>query len=190
MEEVSQERDLSGKDDCVNVGNRVWRLDPALDVEDPRSIAGTFTVIPRLNWPPKTREVTTHTEIDYFSLMFPTELKLLIITATNSVFGNHVDEHIMDHFIGSLLGMSVQPLSNIARYWNEKDVSFITAQKFAIKTGLRKNLWEQIHGALKFWEGNAEDEEKTDEWLCSQACSSIFVKTCMLLELRALTHDF
>ena len=113
--------------------------------------------------------------------MFPTELKSLIITATNSVLGNHVDEHIMDHFIGSLLGMSVQPLSSIARYWNEKDVSFITAQKFAIKTGLRKNRWEQIHGALKFWEGNAEDEEKTDEWLCSQACSSIFVKTCMLL---------
>ena len=43
MEEVFQERDLSGEDDCVNVGNPVWRLDPALD---PRSIADTFTVIP------------------------------------------------------------------------------------------------------------------------------------------------
>ena len=68
MEEVFQERDLSGEDDCVNVGNPVWRLDPALD---PRSIADTFTVIPRLNWPHVTREVTIHTEIDYFSLMFP-----------------------------------------------------------------------------------------------------------------------
>ena len=44
MEEVFQEHDLSGEDDCVNVGNRLWRLDPALD---PRSIADTFTVIPR-----------------------------------------------------------------------------------------------------------------------------------------------
>ena len=32
MEEVSQERVLRGEDDCINVGNRVWRLDPALDV--------------------------------------------------------------------------------------------------------------------------------------------------------------
>ena len=38
QKEVSQERVLSGEDDCVNVGNRVWRLDPALDVVDPRSI--------------------------------------------------------------------------------------------------------------------------------------------------------
>ena len=60
--------------------------------------------------------------------------------------------------------MSVQPLSSIAHYWNENDVGFITAQKFAIKIGLQKNRWEQIRGALKFWEGNAEDEEKTDEW--------------------------
>ena len=45
MEEVSQERNLSGEGDCVNVGNRVWRFDPALDVVDPRSIADTFTVI-------------------------------------------------------------------------------------------------------------------------------------------------
>ena len=43
MEEVSQERDLSGEDDCVNVGNQVWRLDPALD---PRSISDPFNVIP------------------------------------------------------------------------------------------------------------------------------------------------
>ena len=28
MEEVSQEHDLGGEDDCVNVGNQVWRLDP------------------------------------------------------------------------------------------------------------------------------------------------------------------
>ena len=62
--------------------------------------------------------------------------------------------------------MSVQPLSSIAHHWNEKDVGFITVQKFAIKTGLQKNRWEQICGALKFWEGNAEDEEKTDEWYC------------------------
>ena len=92
-----------------------------------------------------TRKVTTHTYIDYFSLMFPRQLKSLIITATNSVLGdktNHVDEHIMDHFIGSYLGMSVQPLSRIAHYWNEKDVGFITAHKFAIKTGLQKNRWE------------------------------------------------
>ena len=84
-----------------------------LTLLDPRSIADPFTVIPRLNWPHMTREVTTHTEIDYFNLMFPRQLKSLIITATNSVLGdktNHVDEHIMDHFIGSLLGMSVQPL--------------------------------------------------------------------------------
>ena len=66
----------------------------------------------------------------------------------------------MDHFIGSLLGMSVQPLSSIAHYWNEKDVGFITAEKVAIKTGLQKNCWEQIRGGLKFWEGTAEDEEK------------------------------
>ena len=167
MEEVSQERDFSGEDNCVTVGNRVWRPDPALDVVDPRNIADTFSVIPRLKWPPKTCEVTTHTEIDYFSLMFPRELKSLIITATNSVLGdktNHVDEHIVDHFIGSLLGMSVQPSSSIAHYWNEKDVGFITGQKFAIKTGLRKNCWEQIRGALTFRESNAEVEEKTDEW--------------------------
>ena len=62
----------------------------------------------------------------------------------------------MDQFIGSLLGMSVHPSSNIAHYWNEKDVSFITAQKFAIKTGLRKNRWEHIRRPLTFWEGNAE----------------------------------
>ena len=110
-----------------------------------------------------TREVT-RTEIDYFSLMFSREMKSLIISATNSVLGdkaNRVGVHIMDHSNGSLLGMSVQPLSNIAHYWNEKH-SFITAQKFAIKTGLRKNRWEQICGALTFWEGNVE--EKTDEW--------------------------
>ena len=47
----------SGEDDCVTVGNRVWRLDPALDAVDPMSIADTFTVIPQLNWPHKTREV-------------------------------------------------------------------------------------------------------------------------------------
>ena len=46
---------------------------------------------------------------------------------------------IMDHFIGSHLGISVQPLSSIAHYWNEKDVGFITAQKFAIKSGLQIN---------------------------------------------------
>ena len=64
----------------------------------------------------------------------------------------------MDHFIGSLLGMSVQPFSSIAHYWNEKDVGLMTAQKFAIKIVLQKNHWEQIRGALKFWDGNAEDE--------------------------------
>ena len=53
--------------------------------------------------------------------------------------------------------MSVQPLSSIAHYWNEKDVGFITAQMFAIKTGLQKNCWEQIRGALKFWEGKKKE---------------------------------
>ena len=42
----------------------------------------------------------------------------------------------------------------------KKDVGLITTQKFAIKTVLQKNHWEQIRGALKFWDGNAEDEEK------------------------------
>ena len=88
-----------------------------------------------------TREVTTHTEIDYFSLMFPRQLKSLIITATNSVLGdktNHVDEHIMDHFIGSLLGMSVQPLSSIAHYWNENDVGFYNSTKVCHKNRVTK----------------------------------------------------
>ena len=74
------------------------------------------------------------------------ELKSLIITATNSVLGdktNHVDEHIMDHFITSA----------IINNRDEKDVGFITAQKYAIKTGLQKSRWEQIRGALKFWGG-------------------------------------
>ena len=39
--------------------------------------------------------------------------------------------------------MSVQPLSSIAHYWNENDVGFITAQKFAIKIGLQKNHWNR-----------------------------------------------
>ena len=60
-------------------------------------------------------------------------------------------------------GVVVVPLSSIAHYWNEKDVGFITAQS-CHKTGLQKNRWEQIHGPLKFWEGNAADEEKRDEW--------------------------
>ena len=41
----------------------------------------------RLNWPHMTREVTAHTEIDYFNLMLPKQLQSLIITATNSVLG-------------------------------------------------------------------------------------------------------
>ena len=66
----------------------------------------------------------------------------------------------MDRFIGSLLRMSVQPLSSIHIIGMKKDVGFITAQKVAIKIGLQKNCWEQIRGALKFWEGIAADEEK------------------------------
>ena len=45
MEEVSQERDLSGEDGCVNVGNQVWRFDPVLVVES-RSIADTKSDFP------------------------------------------------------------------------------------------------------------------------------------------------
>ena len=55
-------------------------------------------------------------------------------------------------------------MTSIAHNWNEKDVVFITAQRFAIINRVTKNRWEQIRGALKFWEGNAEDEEKRDEW--------------------------
>ena len=29
---------------------------------------------------------------------------------------------------------------------------------------MSKHRWEQIRGALAFWEGNAEKAEKTDEW--------------------------
>ena len=148
----------------IKVGDRVWKLDPSLDSVDPRSIEDIVTVKPRLNWQSSSKgrlEVFGKNVIDYFHLMYSQQMQNFIIQNANTFLGENgnLDVNEMDQFIGCLLGMSVEPLTTIQDYWKVKDDGFITANRFGEKTGMSKHRWEQIRGALAFWEGNAEKAE-------------------------------
>jgi hypothetical protein len=131
----------------LQIGNNQWRIDPSLDLQDPRFGLLLADHRPRLRFPQHFPPGIEPSELECVQLFMHGVLFSHLMLHTNATIANvheHVSESDMKKWIGIMFAMTLSPISVIKEYWKEEDDGFIPAHAFGIKTGLAQRRFKFI----------------------------------------------
>ena len=131
----------------LQVGENVWRMDPELELQDPRFGLLIPNHRPRIKFPGHLRHGIAPSELDCFELFMHNDLIPHLLFHTNANIPNpkeHITEEEMRKWIGIMIAMTLTSIPKISDLWMEEDVGFIPAHRYGAKSGLSKGRFEFI----------------------------------------------
>ena len=131
----------------LQIGDNLWRVDPVLDLQDPRFGLPFANHRPQIRFPQHIPHGIDPTELECFELFMDEQLISHLLFHSNAHIvhqKDHITTSEMKKFIGIMLAMTLCPIANIDNLWKDEDDGFIPALRFGAKTGLSKGRFKAI----------------------------------------------